>query len=465
MWSSVYQAPSLRLALGLGDQELEQRLRPALDADDDLVVVAQCLAADQLLQAVESRQADAVVVAWSLHRLTDTILHQLERPGVPIVLLVPDPGGERWRGRSGPVIPVDSDAATVRQVVVTAGRGGRVFKRPRPAPEPVVLKPADTVADAPRETPGSVIAVTGGAGSPGRTTVAINLAAALGAAVSTVLVEADLCAPSLAAYLDRDPSRNLCTLAHVVRETPRSWDTALADELQPMGRLSPFGMVLCGPPKREMRSSIVPGFLEQLIVELKHRFRYVVLDVGPELLGLDTAAANHRVALAAAQQVVVVAASDMVGLWHARTALDQLNRHAGIEPRSVNLVLNRHDPRYHHTASEVQWHLGAPIVAVVPVDHHAAQRAIAQQRPLVVDPSGRAGHALRALAERIYAGELRVPMQPARPSRLESWWRSVLRRPAPADSASAAAVRELERFAEPDELPVSLPRERRGRAR
>ena len=92
-----YQPPSLRLALGLGDQELEQRLRPVLDSADELTVVAQCLAADQLLQVAESRQADALLVAWSLHRLTDGVLEQLERPGLLVVLLVPDPHEERWR--------------------------------------------------------------------------------------------------------------------------------------------------------------------------------------------------------------------------------------------------------------------------------------------------------------------------------------------------------------------------------
>ena len=44
---------------------------PALEARDDLVIVAQCLAADQLLQLVTARQVDALVVAWTLHRLTD----------------------------------------------------------------------------------------------------------------------------------------------------------------------------------------------------------------------------------------------------------------------------------------------------------------------------------------------------------------------------------------------------------
>jgi len=43
----MYQLPKLRLALGLGDQELEQRLRPALDAADDVVVVAQSLVVER----------------------------------------------------------------------------------------------------------------------------------------------------------------------------------------------------------------------------------------------------------------------------------------------------------------------------------------------------------------------------------------------------------------------------------
>ena len=53
--------------------------------------------------------------------------------------------------------------------------------------------------------------------------MAINLATALGAVEPTVLIDADFASPSVAAYLDRDPSRNLCTLAHAVRESPHAW--------------------------------------------------------------------------------------------------------------------------------------------------------------------------------------------------------------------------------------------------
>src|SRR5437868_3513763 len=121
----MFEAPELRLALGLGDQALEQRLRPALDTIGDVAVVAQCLAADQLLVVLEERRADAFVVAWNLHRLTDTTLAQLER-SLPVVLLVPDPDDERWHARRDPTLSIDTDAAAIHKAVLSARRGERV---------------------------------------------------------------------------------------------------------------------------------------------------------------------------------------------------------------------------------------------------------------------------------------------------------------------------------------------------
>ena len=111
-----------------------------------------------------------------------------------------------------------------------------------------------------------MIAVAGGTGSPGRTTLAINLAVALGAIVPTVLVDVDCCSPTVSAYLNRDPSRNVCTLAHAVRDDPHGWPYGLQEELQPLHPRSPYGRVLCGLPRRETRASLTPAVMEQLLV-------------------------------------------------------------------------------------------------------------------------------------------------------------------------------------------------------
>jgi Flp pilus assembly CpaE family ATPase len=421
--SASFQLTGLRLALGLGDQELEQRVRPALDAAPDLHIVAQCLAADQLLELVQARQVDAVVVAWTLHRLTDSILAQLERPDLTLVLLVVDPSEQRWSQRSGPVLSIEADAETIHQAILSARPGARLSPRSVQTRDPVPLKAADRA----QVSSGGVVAVSGGAGSPGRTTLAINLATALGAAAPTVLVELDLCAPAVAAYVNADPSRNVCTLAHAVRDDPRVWPTALADELQPLGTASTNPVVLCGPPKREMRTSIGPPLVERLLEELRQRYQWVIVDVGPELLGIDTVAATHRAALARADHVILVSAADFVGLWHARTALDQMERLIDLDRGRINLVLNRYDARFHHSRQEVEWHLAAPVVAVIPFDQPGFQRAISEQRAAVLDPASRAGRSLLTLAEGMHAGQLRVPLIGSARAQLP-WWRRLFHR-------------------------------------
>lgn len=453
----MFSPPRLRLALGLGDQELEWRLRPTLEIDDELDIAAQCLSADQLLQVVEARQVDALLLAWGLHRLTEPLLEQLERSGVPIILLVPDAEHERWRARRGPVLPADADPKTVRAAVAAARRGEQ-FRPTRAAhaAEPLPFKPTDRSAAPASEQGPAVIAVAGGAGSPGRTTIATSLATALGAAVPTVLVDADFSAPAVSALLDRDPSRNVCTLAHVVRESPHAWGHALADELQVLNRHVPGAAVLCGLPKCEMRSSISPGLLERLVAELMSRYPFVILDVGEELLGMDAAAVGHRAALATAQHVLVVSTPDLVGLWHTRTALKQFEHQLGLAPEQLSLVLNRHDARHHHAPAEIEWHLGVGVAAVVPHDYAAAQRAIAEQRPLVLDPTSRAGRALVRLAERLHQGQLRLPY-PERGTDTRAWWQRAwpLRGTAPRAPTAHTA---------PDELGRGLTERRRRRA-
>jgi hypothetical protein len=166
------------------------------------------------------------------------------------------------------------------------------------------------------------------------------------------------------------------------------------------------------------------------------------VDVGPEWLGVDAVATAHRAALARAEHVMLVSSPDLVGLWHARTALEQLQRLLGVASTQVNLILNRHDPAFHHTRQEVEWHLGAPAAAVIPLDHRSMQRAIADQRPVVFDSSSRAGRALLRLAEGMHAGKLHLPMQVSRYER-GPWWRRLFgRQPTPLVSRSLARVEQ-----------------------
>ncbi len=408
----------IRLALGLGDQELEQRLRPALDADAELAIAAHCLAAEQIVQAVEAGGIDVAVVAAGLHRLSESVLSQLERSRVAIVLLASEEDALS-RSVRGTVLSREVDLSTLRQAIASAARGERWTPRLRPARE---SHPPPVAESGPHELP--VLVVAGGTGSPGRTTVAINLATALGAVAPTALVDLDCTSPSVAAYLNRDPSRNVVTLAHAVRESPRAWGHALEQELQPLHARSPSGVLLCGLPKRELRSSLTPAVVEQLIAELGRRNRYVIVDVGAELLGADAPAAIHRAAVLLAQHVLVVTGSDLVSLWHARIVLGQLERHFGFDRERMSLIVNRHDRRFHHALDEIEWHLGAAAAQVIPQDYAGLQKAIAEQTAVVADPTSRAARAILELAERIHQGRVRLPA--GEPGVPRPRWRSAL---------------------------------------
>ena len=204
-------------------------------------------------------------------------------------------------------------------------------------------------------------------------------------------------------------------LAHAEPDAPGAWERAIGQETQPLHAQSAHGAVLCGVPKPEMRAAVTRRFLERLLAELRHRYRYVVLDVGAELLGPE--AAPHRAALGLADQVLVVASADLVGLSHARTALAQLDAQLGLGVDRLAVVVNRHDARHHHPREEIEWALQAPTAAVVPYDHTGAERAIAAQRPMALDYRSGAGFHLLQLAGRVHQGRIELPPEPREPRR------------------------------------------------
>jgi Flp pilus assembly CpaE family ATPase len=331
--------------------------------------------------------------------LTDDALGELGRRRIPLVVLAPAADLDRWRRLAAVVLPVDAEPAAVREALESALRGGAL---------PVAAdhgQPTELPAPARDAVAATVLAVAGGHGGPGRTTTAVNLAAALGAVAPTVLVDADLCAPSACAYLDLDPTHNLYMLAHTAPETSGEWSRALAEEAQALGDRARYAVALCGVPKPALRAHLTERFFDRLLGELRRRHRYVVVDVGAELslpdLGL------HRAALRSADQVLLVGGADLVGLWHTRRALGAL-KDAGVPAERTALIVNRHDRRYHHGAQEIGWALGVPVAAVIPNDHHAAQRAVAAQRPLVLDGASPAGRAFVDLAERVHGGRVVV---------------------------------------------------------
>ncbi len=410
----------VRLAVALGNAQRELVVLAALDewGDYDSEV---CVHAADLLARVRADEFDALLVSSELPGLGPGQVLDLSRtrPGARLVLLADNPASLAAAGATFPaVLPLAASPADIRMVLTSVARDTPARGRRSPAAEPAS---APRITDAPNQAGDdqfAIIAVASGAGSPGRSTVALGLAAALGAVAPTALVDADLAGPSLAALLDADPRRNLFQVAYGQPETPAEWDEELVRALQPLGPQSPHGRLLCGLPTAAMRAGVSPAFFGRTIAALGARYRHVILDLGADLLGTD--AALHRVGLGLAGQVLLVAAPDLADLLRARAALAALEGQLGIPPERVALVVNRHDRRRHQGRRAIEWALGRPAAALIPHDHAGAMRAKAARRPLVLDRRSRAGSALLELAGHIHGGAITPPPEPRR--RLLLWF-------------------------------------------
>ncbi|MCC7368818.1 MAG: hypothetical protein IT306_10370 [Chloroflexi bacterium] len=438
--SATLRLRPARLAIGLGNPAAEAALLPLLAAADDLEVAARCLGAEELLAAARDPAIDAVLVSLDLHRLTSELLAELANDRPSLVVLAPVGAPPDLPGL---VVPAEAEPAEVLQalrlavggpvVSVAAARGPASREEPPPAPGSEV---DDTRVS-------GLVAVAGPPGAPGRTTVALGVAAGLGTIAPTVLVEADATAPSVAAYLDLDPSRNAFMLAHADPVTPQDWEETLAQELQPLDRArSPHAVVLCGVPKPEMRGALRPAFVAQLLDELGRRYRYVVVDLGPDPLGTERSLGVPT--LDRAEAILVVTGAELVGLHRARGLLATLRARPG--PDRLALVVNRHDPKRHHARREIEWALETPAAAMIPYDWGGVQRAAAAQRPVVLEGRGGAAQALLELAGRVHGRRLRLPPDPERPARW-AWaarrpgWPKRRPRPAPAPASAPAPER------------------------
>jgi MinD-like ATPase involved in chromosome partitioning or flagellar assembly len=173
--------PGIALALPL---DLEDRVSIDL-ARHGFTVTARCSSADELAAALAAptSASEFAVVAASPRYLTDRLMVEADAAGVRIVALVASDSERRHAASLGlrEVADVDSDWATIEVVLFGEPSG------------------AEPVAD---HRHGTVLAVWGPAGAPGRTTMAIGLAAELAASGATVaLADVDTHSGSIAPVL------------------------------------------------------------------------------------------------------------------------------------------------------------------------------------------------------------------------------------------------------------------------
>jgi MinD-like ATPase involved in chromosome partitioning or flagellar assembly len=192
--------------------------------------------------------------------------------------------------------------------------------------------PASAVSDGGGGAPvprGHRVVVSGPAGGPGVTEVALALAHAIAADGRAVLVDLDDVAPSLAQRLALPLHPNLRTALDAVQHG----DADLADVLAPLGRLE----VLAGLPHAPDAAELRPHEVADLLDELRRR-GHVAVDAGHRLEDHHGRHAVVRSAVSGADLHVVVGAPTPVGVTRLLAHLADLR---ALSSAPVHVAVNR----------------------------------------------------------------------------------------------------------------------------
>ncbi|CAN5479178.1 P-loop NTPase [soil metagenome] len=374
------------------------RGRPAV------VLAKRCVDLSDLLATASTGTASVAVVAPGLPGLDADSVDTLRRSGLGVVLVgTPDDlrDGEAARlhrlGVGHLVSTAELDTLTDR--VLDAG----VEAGPGDGPPEPVDADGPVLADGERAR---VVAVWGPAGAPGRTTVAVGIAAEIArAGRDTFLLDVDPYGGAVAQHLGvLDEVSGLLAAA-------RSANSGLLDA----DRLSAFARqvddrlrVLTGLPRADRWAEVRPAAFEQLLDEAGRLSSLVVLDTGFSLENdlsdpFSAAPQRNRMtrdAVHAADEVLVVGAADPVGLARLARGLVELREVLpGVRPR---VVVNRTRPSLGWSDREIR---GMVEGFVTPVEVHflpdaraAADRALMAGQSLAESGESPLRTAMAALA-------------------------------------------------------------------
>ena len=381
-------------------------------------IVRRCVDVADLVAAAATGQARAALVAADLPHLDADVVAALRAAHVePLGVAGEDAPVAAHRLHQigiGTVLVAGGGDDLAAQVVDSLARS--TLSEQVPAEEPVAGEGMPTRL-------GEVVAVWGPTGAPGRSTVAIGLAAELaGLGHPTMLVDADVYGGAVAQHLAiLDDVSGLLAAARNAKVGALD-PSALAAHCRQTGGLR----ILTGLPRPDRWPELSPAAMSAVLVAARATVDYVVVDCGfslesEEELMFDTAAPRRNGAtlcvLERADRVLAVGAADPVGL--SRLARGVVDLTAALPWCEPSIVVNRMRPSLGWSAAEatamIERFTGRGPAVVLPEDRTGCDKALVRGQTLAECAPGSALRAgLRAMATDLAGAHDRVPSRQGR---------------------------------------------------
>jgi MinD-like ATPase involved in chromosome partitioning or flagellar assembly len=389
--------------------DFEAALLEALDGPRSHVV-RRCVDVPDLLTVAASHQARVALVSAQLRALDRTVVARLREEGIAVVGATAEAASadEAALRRLGIELFASADDMTLLSDVIAAAVSGAAEAPANGFGE----LPTGSADGSPvghlHTSRGSVIAVWGGAGAPGRSVLALGLSAELARLrMATMLVDADVYGGASAALLGLlDESSGLLAAARAANSGTLDVST-LARQAR---TVSPQLRVLTGLPRADRWTELRPALLRDVLEVARALCAYTVADCGfaletDEEISYDLAAPRRNgatlEALQSADRVVVVGAADPLSLGRLIRAVHELS--VVVPDVSPYVVVNqvRHTLGWSEAeiAGTVSRATGVPVARSLPYDRQACDKAVMHGRTLPeVAPESRLTKALRSMA-------------------------------------------------------------------
>lgn len=386
--------------------DLEQATVAAVDGARDLVVVRRCADAAELIAAALAGLGSVALIDAE-HEPDRSLVTRLAQAGTSAVVVCEEKDRQRYSAIGASVVTADEGVAAI---VAAAGAASAAV----PATVAELTEEPGPTAEEGR--PGGLIVVWGPTGAPGRTTVAINLAAEIAASGQrALLVDADLWGAAVA------PSLGLLEESAGIAAAVRAADQGTLDETSLTRLCAPINErlhVLPGLPRSSRWREVSGAGIDAVWAPARHLADWVVVEAGvwvpddDRTGGFDAVLGQRRnavtsSAMADADALVVVGAAEPIGIQRLVQSLLDLDGRSGVPARRHVVVTRvRSEAAGPRPADSVREALhrfaGVEDALIVPDDRSACDKAgLAGATLTEVAPKSPARQAIASLAETI----------------------------------------------------------------
>ena len=257
---------------------------------------------------------------------------------------------------------------------------------------------SDAVINAHVAELGRVISIMGPADNSGKTTVAINLAAALADSDtgSVCMVDLDFQFGDIHQYLGIKPHITMADLTAGVAVTKEHMAHCLT-------RID----LLASPSKPELAEMIDPAVVQSVLQQLRRMYSYVIVDTGAGFTETNVAVIDTTDTI-----VMVVTMDNIAAVKNIKIFLETLKK-LNFPDQSITMILNRDGATNFLDIVNVQQALGRGFDMTLPNDFPAVMAAIHDHDTVIATGrSTKLAAGIKALAKSLEFGSPKPPVAP-----------------------------------------------------